>query len=751
MSQSQFNATAETDVGYGQLFAVLLRRRFWLVGVFFGVFSTAILITLLVKPTYKSSMQLLVEPNYPKREKIAEEKSTDFPESKDQADLNYATQLNLMRSPMFFEKAIELLSPKYPDIDEEELEKHLSLTQVVESGTSKANTRIFQAVYTSNDAIKTQKVLQTFQKLYQDYNLEQQKLRLTRGLAFLNEELPTTRESVTEAEKDLEQFRKNQNLIDPEEQAKAVSTALNDVEEERRKTRTEYQETQTRFTAVQEQLARSPQKALTSSRLSQSERYQTLLNELQKTELALEEQRATFTDADPRVQKLIDQHQRQRALLQEEAERVLGEVPDQLNLTGKDLLTEGQLGEIDQKLASQVVELQISLQGLRARDRSLAQIQQQLRAELDRFPKIIAEYNPLQPEIETRREALKQLLERRQELGFEIAQGGFNWQVVEAPRRGKKIAPKPKQNLLLGIVAGLFLGGVAAFVREAVDDSVHSSEALKKQVALPLLGIIPELPSSEANWSLTNLPFRKPQVTTPSLIQTAFWPPFRESLDLIYKNIQLLNPSSRLSSLVVTSALPGEGKSTLVFGLALSAARLHQRVLLIDADLRRPSLHEQLNLPNQQGLSTLLTSDVTLPNPHRISLSGSNIDVLTAGPTPTDPVMLLSSPRMGELMRVFEQTYDLILLDTPPILGMVDALQVGSFCSGVVMVGRLDRVTQSELTEAIAMLNQLNAIGVVANGASRPTNSYVAQAEQNGSKPSRQYQLLVQDRESNHN
>jgi uncharacterized protein involved in exopolysaccharide biosynthesis len=385
VSQSQFNAAAETDLGYGQLFAVLLRRRFWLLGVFCGVFSTAILITLLVKPTYKSSMQLLVEPNYPKREKIAEEKSTDFPESKDQADLNYATQLNLMRSPMFFEKAIELLSPKYPDIDEKDLEKNLSLTQVVESGSSKTSTRIFQLVYTSNDAIKTRKVLETFQKLYQDYNLEQQKLRLTTGLAFLNEELPTTRESVTQAERELEQFRKNQNLIDPEEQAKAVSTALNDVEEERRKTRTEYQETQTRFTAVQEQLARSPQKALTSSRLSQSERYQTLLNELQKTELALEEQRATFTDADPRVQKLIDQHQRQRALLQEEAERVLGEVPAQLNLTGKDLLTEGQLGEIDQKLASQVVELQTSLQGLRARDQSLAKIEQQLRAELDRF------------------------------------------------------------------------------------------------------------------------------------------------------------------------------------------------------------------------------------------------------------------------------------------------------------------------------------------------------------------------------
>ncbi|HBY80758.1 MAG TPA: hypothetical protein DEG47_27960 [Cyanobacteria bacterium UBA11148] len=84
-------------------------------------------------------------------------------------------------------------------------------------------------------------------------------------------------------------------------------------------------------------------------------------------------------------------------------------------------------------------------------------------------------------------------------------------------------------------------------------------------------------------------------------------------------------------------------------------------------------------------------------------------------------------------MAGFEQNYDLILVDTPPILGMVDALQAASFCNGVVIVGRISRVTQSELTEAIAMLSHLNAIGIVANGANGSTNRYIAYAEQNGS------------------
>lgn len=280
-----------------------------------------------------------------------------------------------------------------------------------------------------------------------------------------------------------------------------------------------------------------------------------------------------------------------------------------------------------------------------------------------------------------------------------------------------------------------------------MDDAVHTSEDLTKQVALPLLGIIPELPKTEAGG--LGLPFHKPQTQEPSLIQTVQWLPFRESLDLIYKNIQLLNPDTVIRSLMVTSARAGEGKSTLVLGLALSAARLHKRVLLIDADLRRPTLHQQLNLPNEQGLSSLLFGETTFePNSLSISSLGSNIDVLTAGPPPVDPVSLLSSRRMRELMAVFEQTYDLVLLDTPPILGMVDAIQAASFCQGVVLVGRIDHITQSDLTQATAMLSQLNVLGVVANGARRAMTTY---AERNGTLASQLYQSVGEEQGADYN
>ena len=722
MTQSNFDAD-QADLGYGQLFAVLWRRRFWFLGVFGSILALSVPIALSKEPTYKSSMQLLVEPNYQGKDYQATAGEEQFIDSG--VEIDYATQLNLMRSSGLLQKAVNQLQAEYPTVDVKSLRDALLVYQVVENDD--VETKIFQVEYVSEDPTKTEEVLQELQKVYQNYNLEQQEQRLREGLGFINNQLPEVRASLTEAEAELKQFRASHNLIAPVEEATDVSQSLRNIQQEREALKAQYQETLARYSSLQQKLGFSAQEALTTARLSESSRYQSLLNELQQTELALAEQRARFTDANPILQDLLEQRQNQQQLLQEEVERVLGSTAAQLDKNA--LQNQGQLGSTEIELTGTLVETQTSLQSLQARDQSLAQTENRLREQLDRYPSLIAQYNNLEQEVEVKRNTLQQLLEARQELGVEIDRGGFNWQVVEPPQLGEQTGPDTKKNILLGGVVGLFLGLVAAFAREAVDDAVRTSEQLKGQVALPLLGVTPKLPQSDA--SFLNLPWRPMRDRPPAIYEVIQWIPFRESLDLIYKNIQLLNPSSVLNSLVVTSALPGEGKTTLVVALGLSAARLHQRVLVIDADLRRPSIHEQLDLPNQEGLSTLLAGETALARPHQLSLAGSTIDVLTAGPLPTDPVKLLSSQRMKKLMEAFEQSYDLVLLDSPPILGTVDAIQAASYCSGVVMVGRLDKVTQSELGQATARLSKLNAIGIIANGARDALSGYILQSELN--------------------
>ena len=573
--------------------------------------------------------------------------------------------------------------------------------------------------------LKLRKSYKTIRSVYQDYNLEQQRQRLKKGLDFIDKQVPEVRQEVRQAEDALEVFRRQKGLVDPEVQAKALVDSLSKVEQERQTNQAQVEEYRSRYGALQEQINLSPRAALIASRLSLSSRYQSLLNEFQKTELSLVQKRLDFKDGTPQIDQLVDKRSRQLGLLRTEVDRVLQENAAIVPGGGEQLLSQGQLGELDLKLIGQYVDTDSSLRAAQARSQSLATAEEQIRQELQRFPNLLAEYNRLEPEVKLRRDTLRQLLQAGQELGLEIARGGFDWQTVEEPQPGIKTGPSLLKNLLLGAVVGLLLGGIAAFIREAIDDAVHSSDDLKKQVPIPLLGIVPALTAADTSRPVLSLPFRSLHPLNPDTIDVIQWQPVQESLDLLCKNIELLGAAAPLKSIVITSALAGEGKSTIALGLALSAARLHQRVLLVDADLRRPSLHKLLDLPNDQGLSTLLASDAAIPThlTHSSSIR-SNISIVTAGPTPIDPVKLLSSQRLQEVMAAFEQNYDLVLLDAPPILGMVDTTLIGSRCQGVLMVGRIGQVTRKELNLSISMLSRLNVIGMVANGSSRSPRRY---------------------------
>ncbi|MDZ8259333.1 polysaccharide biosynthesis tyrosine autokinase [Nostoc sp. ChiQUE01b] len=719
---------SENEPSYGQMFAVFVRRFPWFLAVLISSLVIASIVTVKTKPTYKSSMQLLVEPNYQGKTEGGAAVDNQFTDSN--VVIDTATQLNLMQSSGLIQKAVDKLQSNYPDITSAEIKASLVLTQI-RSKEDNVATKIFQVEYTAGDPEKTQKVLDAIRQVYLEYNKQQQSSRLQKGLQIIREQLSKASEEVNAAETNLQRFRRNQNLIDPESQAKAIETALNNLSQERQTTRAQYGEALARQKSLEEQLNRSPQNALVASRLSQSTRYQGLLNEIQKSELALAQERLRFTDQTPSVQKLKEQLQGQKELLQQEVGRTLGGKSASAFTSGDSLLEKGQLGEIDLSLAGQLVETQTTIVALTARDQTLAQKENELRFEIKRFPPLLAYYNRMLPQLQFSRERLEQLLRAEQQLRQELSKGGFNWEVVEDPQKGAQLGPNLQQNLLLGAVVGLMLGGIVAFIRESADDAVHTTAELEKQMAMPLLGTTPKLPPAKPRESMIKLPFGKPEVLAPWTIQVLQSPPRWESLDLIYKNIELLNTVTNLKSLMITSALADEGKSALALGLAMSAARLHKRVLLIDANLRDPSLHHQLNLPNEQGLSTLLASDTTLPNQISLQYSGSAyIDILTAGPKPTDPANLLSSPRMMQLMAAFEENYDLVLIDAPPVLGLVDAMLTASSCRSVVMVASIGIVTRSQLNQATAMLSKLNLIGVVANGVSNSSNNYVPNIKQ---------------------
>ncbi|NMG10580.1 tyrosine-protein kinase domain-containing protein [Brasilonema sp. UFV-L1] len=744
-------ASPQSKAKSRKLSTILLRRRLRILGVSSIVMSVASVLALTAKPTYQSTIQILVSSKLNEgvqlshTQKGAQSNLTDS----DVEVIDYTTQQKLMLSSKLIQKAVDLLHSEYPYLTVEHIKGKkgqqgpLVITPLEQRiAENKAINQVFEISFKDNDAVRAQKILQSLQKIYQEHNIERRKQSLSRGLTFINQRLSEVKDKMNQAERNLEKFRKKHHLIDPQQQGKILLESLADITKQIRITRAHLKDLQARYDNLKQELSSLSKNELISFRLSQSTRYQALLNEIQKTDLALAQERLRYTDNYPEVQKLIQQRRTQVTLLQQEIERTVGDKAGEaisdnfftqksldtkiLSGTKEAQQTARQVTEGDFKLVEEFIKVQTAVLGLRANEKSLANSEAEIRAELTKYPSLIAEYNRLLPEVETNRKTLEQLMVAQQSLGLKMAQRGFNFQVLEEPQVGTYFINNKKLFLLLG---GMLLGpifGIAAALISESNNIISSPEELQSLTNLRLLGAVPKLPHFSTRKRLFHLPLQRIKaglssqpISDEKQLSVYGLLPSHETLDMVYQNIRISKSSVPYKSVMLTSAISGEGKSTLALGLAMSATRMHQRVLLIDANLRQPNLHKILGLTNDWGLSLLLVEETNSSAKEYIQPIHPSIDVLTAGPTPEDIVKLLSSARMKELLEFFKQTYDVVMIDTSSIIGTVDARIVASLCDGIVMVGRMDQVTCKEVIQATEILSNLNLIGMIANGTER--------------------------------
>ena len=202
--------------------------------------------------------------------------------------------------------------------------------------------------------------------------------------------------------------------------------------------------------------------------------------------------------------------------------------------------------------------------------------------------------------------------------------------------------------------------------------------------------------------------------------------PISEQYRTIRTNIQFSMIDKELKVLACTSAMPREGKSTTIANLAVTHAQQGQKTLLIDADLRRPTMHQIMEVKNQYGLTSLLTKKATLQMAILPTSRVNYLHVLPAGPIPPNPSELLGSNMMKVLISVLSNEYDLILFDTPPVLAVADAQILGSRCDGIIIVIRSHKTEKKELVKAKELLDRtnVNVIGVVLNGVNQKDVPY---------------------------
>ena len=274
--------------------------------------------------------------------------------------------------------------------------------------------------------------------------------------------------------------------------------------------------------------------------------------------------------------------------------------------------------------------------------------------------------------------------------------------VAQAEPSRVPFAPRPRVDAIAGLAAGLALGVLLALGRAQLDTRVRTADDLPRSPARAMLGQIPH------DRSLS----RRPR----ALLDEPH-SPLAESYRRLRTNLQFVDASSPLRSLVVTSSVPGEGKSTTAVNLALVMAETGSRVLLVDADLRSPSVADICGLEGGAGLSAILIRDAE-PEDVAQPWGTPGLDVITAGQIPPNPSQLIDSDAMGTFLKTVAEQYDFVILDTAPLLAVTDAAVLARRTDGAIVVARSRKVRRPLLAEALASLDSAGAtcLGLVING-----------------------------------
>jgi capsular exopolysaccharide synthesis family protein len=362
-----------------------------------------------------------------------------------------------------------------------------------------------------------------------------------------------------------------------------------------------------------------------------------------------------------------------------------------------------QIKELDRQAQS---EVQAIKDAIYARYMAAKNAEDELERELDQAKSTVVDqrnrsiqYNIIQREVDTNRTLYDGLLQRYKEIGVSGGIGTNNISIVDrAVLPENPSSPRFGLNLMLGLISGLLSGILLALGLDLLDDSFKAPEDVEREVGLPVVGVIPK-PKVDGNIGQ--------EVENPRSA-------ISEAIRSLRTSLQFATASGLPKTLLVTSSKPAEGKTTTVIALAKSLAHIGLNVLLIDSDLRNASVHKRMLISNEVGLSNYLTGQ-KMPDDVAQTTGTDGLVVITAGPLPPNPAELLSGPHMMSLMALGAESFDIVLIDGPPVMGLADAPLLSSVVQATMLVVAANETRRNTVKVALRRLQyaRANMIGVL--------------------------------------
>lgn len=700
----------------------VLRRRFLVMAAVTIALSalagTALLITSKkITLEYEGSFSLLVEPA------TAEgllSKQLDNTVAADLAKINiegislvdYETQIRILRSPKMMQPVIQELRAWYPNMSYSELNSKMSINRVSYAKDGKQQgTKILEVRYKDSDPKKIYGVLEKISKAYLDYSLQQRLMGINQGINFIDMEMPKLRERVEVLQLQVQRLRQQSNLFEPELEGKSLSEQVQGIRGRQVEIRVQLKGMRNLYQSYEKLLNENNPVGLL---MTQGQAYGGLLGQIQKIDSDLSIKLAQYREDSLPVLALRKSR-------------------EELILTATQQAREVVMGNLE----NQIKELE-------ARDREMTALQNALNQKIRNFSVTTRQYDNLQRELQVVTKSFSDFLAKREALRIDAAQQQIPWVLINPPeipldKFGSYITATVKQTkkqLALAVILSGLLGIAVGLLVEVLNTVFHTPESLRIATRLPILGVIPftkkikrrppatprKLTPAPSNKKVEVVEPGQARPTAPRLggqsILSDLDYQFLEAFRSLYTNIHLLSAGTAIRSLLVSSAVAGDGKSTVALHLAATAAAVGQRVLLVDADLRCPQLHAKLGLPNLRGLGDAISTDISLNDAIQRAPNQDNLFVLTAGHIPPDPIKLLSSKKMHYLMEQFQAFFDLVIYDTPPLAGLADSHLIAAHTDATIVVVQIGKTDRSQVRKVLEELKISGAsvLGIVANG-----------------------------------
>ena len=540
-----------------------------------------------------------------------------------------------------------------------------------------ANSRLVDLKFTSTDPQLAADMANAHAKAYIEQNLEYKFSASKDATDWLSERLGEQRKKVEESEAALQKYKEEHDAVAVEDRQNIVVQRLGDLNSAVTKVKT--------------------------ARIEKEAQYNQLKS-IQGTPAVESFPAVVANDYIQKLKSELGDLQRQQAQL---SEKYGDRHPEMIKIRSAVQSTQAKL---DLEVSKVVQSVQAEYQAALAQERSLVGALDSQKGEALSLNRKGIEYSVLNREAESNRQIYEALLQRTKETGISGELKASNIRVVdtaEVPRW--PILPRRQTDLTTAALSGLVLAVGLVFLFEYFDNRIKSPQEMRAHLGLSFLGMVPAI-----------------DATGTSLVSGAVPPHFAEAIRNVRTNVLFSSAHEGVRTIVVTSAGPGEGKSLFSANLSVSLAQAGQRVLHVDADMRRPRVHEIFEFSQEPGLSNLLVGDCKPSEAVRKVTGVPGLAVLPAGMIPPNPAELLGSKRFDEYFATLSEHFDYVIIDSPPVLAVADASILANTASGVVFVVGADQTSRHAARAAIDQLHavQAHVIGAVLNRVDLEHNPY---------------------------